>query len=145
LAEPPSTYLPFSELGGALGACAWNPAFFYPGGPASAVRREASLQTAPVPSRERRRSHAAVPVAFFLLLLGALLGHYTVLVPFLLGLLLFGSGASFLSSRLNPLSTSFYLTTKPSWSAIGAVFLSGMVLLLVAYEYLVRGFGPIVP
>jgi hypothetical protein len=139
------TYLPFSDRVGGPHGCAWNPVFFYLGGPGSAVRREESLRTRPAQGRERRRSHAAVPVAFFLLLLGAVLGHYTILVPFLLGLLLFGSGASFLSSRLNPLSTSFYLTTKPSWSAIGAVFLSGLALLLVAYEYLIRGFGPVVP
>ncbi|MCI4350372.1 MAG: hypothetical protein L3K15_02515 [Thermoplasmata archaeon] len=109
------------------------------------MRREQSFRPPPGPARERRRSHAAVPIAFVLLLLGAVLGHYTILVPFLLGLVLFGSGASFLSSRLNPLSTSFYLPTKPSWSAIGAVFLSGVVLLAVAYEYLIRGFGPLVP
>ncbi|MCI4320032.1 MAG: hypothetical protein L3K23_07880 [Thermoplasmata archaeon] len=109
------------------------------------MRREEPLRSPPTPPRERRRSHAAAPVAFVLLLLGAVLGHYTVIVPFLLAVVLLGSGASFLSSRLNPLSTSFYLNTKPSWSAIGAVFLVGFVLLLVAYEYLVRGFGPVVP
>ena len=109
------------------------------------MRREEPLRSLPTAPSERRRSNAAVPVAFVLLLIGAYLGHYTVIVPFLLAVVLLGSGASFLSSRLNPLSTSFYLTTKPSWGAIGAVFLVGLVLLLVAYEYLVRGFGPVVP
>ncbi|HZY69932.1 MAG TPA: hypothetical protein VFF67_03005 [Thermoplasmata archaeon] len=93
----------------------------------------------------RRRSHAAIPVAFALLAVGAVLGRVTVLVPLLLGLVLLSAGGSFLASRVNPLSTGFYLTTKPSWSAVGAVFLTAVVLLVVAYEYFVRGLGPVVP
>jgi hypothetical protein len=92
-----------------------------------------------------RRSHAAIPVAVGVLILGAVLGRITVIVPFLLGVLLLSAGAAFLSSRINPLSTSFYLNTKPSWSAIGTVFLSAVVLLVVAYEYFVRGLSPVVP
>lgn len=93
----------------------------------------------------RRRSHAAIPVAFALLAIGAILGRVTVLVPLLLGLLLLSAGGSFLATRVNPLSTGFYLTTKPSWSSVGVVFLTALVLFVVAYEYFVRGLGPVVP
>jgi hypothetical protein len=92
-----------------------------------------------------RRSHAAVPAAFAVVLLGAILGVYTVLVPVLLGLGLLLAGGSFLSTRLNPFSVGFYLTTKPSWTAIGVVFLSGVVLWVIAYLYVVHGLAPIVP
>jgi hypothetical protein len=80
-----------------------------------------------------------------LLGLGLYLGTVTVLVPALLGLSLFFAGLSFLGSRLNPLSLGFYLTTKPSWSAIGVVFLVAVLLVAAAWEYLVHGWGPLVP
>lgn len=92
-----------------------------------------------------RRSHAAAPLAVLVLLLGLLFGTVTVLVPALLGLLLFSSGLSFLSTRVNPFSIGYYLTTKPSWTAIGIIFLSGMLLWLVAYTYFVRGIAPLFP
>ena len=84
-------------------------------------------------------------MALVVLIVGALLGRITVVVPFLLGVVLLSAGAAFLSSRVNPLSTSFYLNTKPSWTAVGAVFLSAIVLLVIAYEYFVRGLAPVVP
>jgi cytochrome c biogenesis factor len=92
-----------------------------------------------------RRSHAAVAVAVFFLFLGLYLGRYTILVPLALGALLFLTGGSFLSSRLNPLSLGFYLQVKPSWTAIGVVFLTSVVLLASAYEYYAHGWGPLVP
>ncbi|MCI4340475.1 MAG: hypothetical protein L3J73_04335 [Thermoplasmata archaeon] len=92
-----------------------------------------------------RRSHAAAPLAVFVLFLGLLLGTITVLIPVLLGFFLFSSGFSFLSSRVNPFSIGFYLTKKPSWSAIGVIFLAGVLLWLVAYTYFVHGIGPLIP
>ena len=92
-----------------------------------------------------RRSHAAAFVAIGLLLVGAYLAHWTILVPGLLALLLLSSGLSFLSARVNPLSIGFYLTTKPSWTAIGTVFLSGVVLLAIAYGAWRSGWGPVLP
>jgi hypothetical protein len=82
---------------------------------------------------EGRRSHAAIPVAVVVAGLGFYLSRYTVLAPALLGLLLLVSGGSLLSSRLNPLSPHFYLTRKPSWSAIGVVFLGAVGLLAETY------------
>jgi hypothetical protein len=92
-----------------------------------------------------QRSHAAAPLAVLVLFLGLLFGTVTVLVPALLGLFLFSSGFSFLSTRLNPFSIGFYLTKKPSWTAIGIIFLSGLLLWLVAYTYFVRGIAPLIP
>ncbi len=92
-----------------------------------------------------RRSHAAAPLAVFVLFLGLLLGTVTVLVPVFLGLFLFSSGFSFLSARVNPFSIGFYLTKKPSWSAIGVIFLSAVLLWVVAYSYFVHGIGPVIP
>jgi len=94
---------------------------------------------------ESRRSHAAIPVAIVVVAIGAYLGRYSVLLPALLGLVLLGSGGSFLSSRLNPLSPHFYLTRKPSWAAIGTVFVGALVLLAGAYAMWVHGFGPVLP
>jgi len=99
---------------------------------------------APAPE-PARRSHAAAPVAVVVLFLGLLLGTITVLVPALLGLFLFSSGLSFLSTRVNPFSIGFYLTKKPSWTAIGVIFLSGVLLWVVAYAYFVHGIAPLVP
>ncbi|HEV2428453.1 MAG TPA: hypothetical protein VGV64_01210 [Thermoplasmata archaeon] len=95
--------------------------------------------------RERRRSNAAIPAALAVLLVGLALGHYTILVPGLLGLALLSVAVSFLSSRINPFSVAFYLTVKPSWTAIGTVVGVGLVLLLAAYGYYLSGFGPLVP
>lgn len=95
--------------------------------------------------RERRRSNAAIPAALAVLVVGLALGHYTILVPGLLGLALLSVAVSFLSSRINPFSVAFYLTVKPSWTAIGTVVGVGLVLLLAAYGYYLSGFGPLVP
>jgi hypothetical protein len=92
-----------------------------------------------------QRSNAAIPVAIVLLGVGLYLSQYTVLLTALVGIVLFVSGASFLSTRLNPLSPHFYLTRKPSWLAIGVVFLSALVLIVAAYELYVHGIEPIVP
>jgi hypothetical protein len=100
---------------------------------------------APVPPPVPPRSHAAAFVAVALVLLGAWLAAWSILVPGLLALLLLSSGLGFLSARLNPLSIGFYLTTKPSWSAIGVVFLSGVLLLGIAYNAWTAGWGPILP
>jgi hypothetical protein len=103
----------------------------------------------PPPNRaaevQRTRSNAAIPVALVLVVLGLYLSRYTVLLTALFGLVLFFSGTSFLSTRLNPLSPHFYLTRKPSWLAIGVVFLSGLGLLAGAYWLFVHGLAPIFP
>jgi hypothetical protein len=90
-------------------------------------------------SRPVERSNAAIPVAVVLVGVGLYFGSYSLIVPAVLGLVLLGSGLSFLSSRLNPLSVHFYLTRKPSWAAIGIVFLGGVGLLAEAYELWIRG------
>jgi hypothetical protein len=81
----------------------------------------------------RARSHAAAYAALAVLLLGLVLSRYSFLFPGLLAVLLLGVGLSFLSTRLNPFSVGYYLNTKPSWTAIGLVFLSGVLLLALAY------------
>jgi hypothetical protein len=92
-----------------------------------------------------RRSHAAAYAAFVVLLLGLWLSSYSFLFPALLGLLLLGAAGSFLSSRLNPFSTSFYLSTKPSWSSIGVLFLFALVLGALAYSDWRAGRVPALP
>ena len=94
---------------------------------------------------ESRRSHAAIPVVVFLVALGAFGSQYTILIPALLGVILLYAGAAFLSTRLNPLSATFYLTKKPSWSAVGVVFLGAFGLLALTYEMWLRGLGPVLP
>lgn len=94
---------------------------------------------------EARRSHAAIPVAVVLLGLGLYLGRYTFLAPALIGIALLGSGLSFLSARVNPLSPHFYLTRKPSWPAVGVVFLGGLLLLAYAYTLVRARFGLALP
>ncbi len=94
---------------------------------------------------ELRRSHAAVPVAVAVVIVGLFLARYSLVLTALLGVVLLASGASLLSSRLNPLSASFYLTRKPSWTAVGVVFLGALILVGGAYELWVRGLAPIVP
>ena len=99
----------------------------------------------PVTSTRLRRSNAAIPVAVLVLLVGLLLGKFSILVPAALGLVLLYTSLAFLSSRLNPFSIGFYLTVKPSWTAIGVLVLLGLVLLFAAYAYYTSGFGPILP
>lgn len=94
---------------------------------------------------ESRRSNAAIPVVVALVILGLYLGQYSFLVPAALGLTLLFSGGSFLSTRLNPLSPHFYLPKKPSWLAIGVVFLGAFGLCYDAYTVLVRELGGTVP
>jgi hypothetical protein len=99
----------------------------------------------PVSATRLKRSHAAIPVAVVVLIIGLLLGKFSILVPGLLGLLLLYTALSFLSTRLNPFSVGFYLTVKPSWTAIGVLVLLGFVLLYAAYAFYLSGFGPILP
>ena len=110
---------------------------------AAAPRR--GSRRAPPPPEPPRRSDAAAYVAIAILLVGLYLGRFTVLAPALLGLSLLLTVGTFLSTRLNPLSVGFYLTTKPSWTAIGVVFLSSLALLGAAYYYFVHGIGPLLP
>ena len=92
-----------------------------------------------------RRSYLVGPLAVVLLVIGLLLGTYTVLIPALLGLFLLSAAGSFLSARLNPFSMSFYIPTKPSWMAIAVVGLTGLLLLSAAYSYWRTGAGPVIP
>ena len=94
---------------------------------------------------EHARSNAAIPVTIVIAAVGLYLGHYTILLPFLFGVFLLYSGFSFLSTRLNPLSPHFYLTRKPSWTAIGVVFLSAFLLVYAAYWMWLHHYGPILP
>jgi hypothetical protein len=97
-------------------------------------------------ARPAERSHAAIPVAVVLVGVGLCLGTYSLLVPGALGLALLVSGTSFVSSRLNPLSAHFYLSRKPSWAAIGVVFLGALALLAEAYVLWVQGgIGRVLP
>jgi hypothetical protein len=103
----------------------------------------------PPPNRaaetETQRSNAAIPVVIVVLGVGFYLSQYSILFPGLFGVMLFFSGLSFLSTRLNPLSPHFYLSRKPSWLATGVVFLAAFALLYGAYVLYVRGLAPIVP
>ena len=94
---------------------------------------------------ESRRSNAAIPVVVVLVLVGLYLAQYTFFVPAALGVVLLLAGGSFLSTRINPLSPHFYLTRKPSWLAVGVVFLGALVLLADAYFLFVQEFGPFLP
>ncbi len=100
-------------------------------------------RTAPPPPPPR--SHAAIPVAVVVVGVGLYLARFSVLLPFLLGLALSWAGVAFLSTRLNPLSPHFYLTTKPSWSAIGVVFLGAVALVGGAYAMYRARYAPILP
>jgi hypothetical protein len=106
--------------------------------------KRAPVRPAPV-EEPKHRSHSAAPVAVGLLFVGLLLGTVTIVLPVVLGTFLLLTGLSFLSTRLNPLSLGFYLRTKPSWSAIGVIFLSALLLFLTAWAYYVHGIGPLVP
>jgi len=90
---------------------------------------------------EARRSNAAIPVAVAVVLVGLYLGRFSLLLPGLLGVVLLVSTGSFLSTRLNPLSPHFYLTRKPSWTAVGVVFLGALILFAYAYSLWVHGGG----
>ncbi len=96
-------------------------------------------------SKESRRSHAAIPVAVFFVVLGVFLGRYSLLLPASLGVTLFLSGFSLLGTRINPLSPHFYLTKKPAWSAIGVVFLGALVLFGYTYYLWKSHLGTILP
>lgn len=111
----------------------------------SVYHRPAPAPPSRAAEAETKRSHAAIPVAVGLAALGLYLSQYTILLTGLIGILLFFSGLSFLSTRLNPLSPHFYLTRKPSWTAIGVLFLAAFVLFGAAYELYVHGMAPIVP
>jgi uncharacterized membrane protein len=91
------------------------------------------------------RSNAAIPVAVVLVALGLYLGTFTLLLTAVLGFVLLVSAGSLLSSRLNPLSASFYLTRKPSFLAIGVVFLGALILFGGAYALWIHQTGPLLP
>ncbi|MCI4373030.1 MAG: hypothetical protein L3K02_05250 [Thermoplasmata archaeon] len=97
------------------------------------------------PPEPTRRSNAAIPVTLVVVGVGLYLGRYTLVLPALFGLFLLWAGGSFLSARLNPLSTHFYLTTKPSWTAVLVVFLGSLALLGATYLFYLDHLGPIVP
>jgi hypothetical protein len=109
------------------------------------VARPYRTRTARPVELESRRSNAAIPVAVAVVLAGLYLGTYTLILPVLLGLVLLFSSGSLLSTRLNPLSPTFYLTKKPSFLAIGVVFLGALVLFGGAYELWLHQLGPVVP
>jgi hypothetical protein len=96
--------------------------------------RPERAETAPA-----ERSHAAIPVAVVVVGVGLYFASSSLLVPAVLGFILLLSGLSFLSTRLNPLSPHFYLSRKPSWAAIGVVFLGAAALLGEAYALWMRG------
>ena len=113
--------------------------------PLPAPRRPRRPSSRPPGGAPKRRSHAAIPLALVVFLVGILLGPYSILIPALLGIGLVYVSLSFLSSRLNPFSLSFYLTVKPSWLSIGTLALVGIGLVGLAYGYYVSGVGPIAP
>lgn len=100
--------------------------------------REREARRRPV---AKSRSHAAIPVALVLVVVGLVLGGYTLFAPLVIGLLLLVSGFSLFSSRINPLSAHFYSDRKASWAAVGVVFLSALVLLWYAYELWTSHYG----
>ncbi len=97
------------------------------------------------PPPEARRSNAAIPVAVVLVGIGLYLSSYTIVLTAVFGLVLLGSAGSLLSTRLNPLSATFYLTRKPSFLAIGIVFLGALVLFGATYYLWMSQGGPILP
>jgi hypothetical protein len=92
-----------------------------------------------------QRSNAAIPVAVALVVVGLYLGTYTILLTAFFGLVLLLSAGSLLSTRLNPLSPGFYLAKKPSFLAIGTVFLAALILFGGAYTLWAHQLGPLVP
>ncbi len=115
----------------------------YEGGyyyPVRTRRRRAEARPRPVASK---RSHAAIPLAFAVLVAGLVLGQYWFFWPALFGIGLLFVAFSFLSSRLNPFSLSFYLSVKPSWLSIGTLAFLGFVLLGAAWSDYASGLGPL--
>jgi hypothetical protein len=106
-------------------------------------RRTRTVRRAP--DGAPRRSHAAIPVAVILVGIGLYLARFTLLVPALFGFFLLCAGASFLSTRVNPLSAHFYLPTKPSWTAVLVVFLGSFALFGAAYTLYLEHFAPLLP
>lgn len=94
---------------------------------------------------ESRRSNAAIPVAVVLVVLGLYFGSYSVLVTVTLALVLLFSAGSLLSTRLNPLSPTFYLAKKPSFLAIAVVLLGSLILFGGAYTLWAHQMGPLLP
>jgi hypothetical protein len=92
-----------------------------------------------------RRSNAAIPVALVVVGVGVYLARFTLLLPAFLGFVLLAAGVSFVSTRVNPLSSHFYLPTKPSWAAVLVVVLGALGLLAFSYEMFVRGLAPVMP
>jgi hypothetical protein len=76
---------------------------------------------------------------------GLYLARFTILLPALFGVFLLWAGGSFLSARVNPLSAHFYLSTKPSWTAVLVVFLGSLALFGAAYWLYLDHFGPLLP
>jgi hypothetical protein len=110
------------------------------------VPSEGTESTAlPATEQIRQRSHIAVVPALILLAVGWYLARFSIVFPAILGFFLLSGALGLLGSRLNPLSTAFYLTTKPSWTAIGTVFLTGGVLLWMTYEYYIHSWAPLIP
>jgi hypothetical protein len=109
------------------------------------VARPYRTRIAPTSQVETERSNAAIPVAVVLVVIGLYLGSYSLLLTAVFGLVLLASTGSLLSTRLNPLSASFYLTKKPSFLAIGIVFLGSMILLAGAYTLWLHQAGPLLP
>jgi hypothetical protein len=116
-----------------------------PPAPVAASHSPAEALPPGAPPAVPTRSHVAAFVAIAMVLLGWYLAHWTVIAPALLAFFLLSAGVTFLGTRLNPLSIGFYLTVKPSWTAIGAVFLGGLLLMGIAYSAWKSGSGPIIP
>jgi hypothetical protein len=109
------------------------------------VARPYRTRTARPVDLEPHRSNAAIPVALVVIVLGLYLAPVSVVLTILFGLVLFVSAGSLLSTRLNPLSPTFYLTKKPSFLAIGVVFLGALILLGYAYVLWLHGAAVILP
>jgi hypothetical protein len=119
-----------------------GPRYAYPRRSAERSHRTEEPRAAPV---ENRTSHAAIPLAVALMVVGLVLGKYTVLIPGILGLILLSTAWSFLSTHLNPFSVGYYLTVKPSWSSIAVLGMLGLLLLFIAYTDWRSGYAPILP
>jgi hypothetical protein len=92
-----------------------------------------------------RRSNAAIPVALVVVGVGIYFARFSLIVPALFGLLLLYAGASFLSTRVNPLSSHFYLTTKPSWTSVLVVFVGSLALFGTTYALYLDHVAPLLP
>ena len=109
------------------------------------IGTDAPPSAPPAAEQVQRRSHVAIVPALILLGVGWYLARFSIIFPAIIGFFLVSGALGLLGSRLNPLSTAFYLTTKPSWSAIGTVFLTGAVLLYMTYEYYLHSWAPVLP